>query len=282
MISVAEYYAVERSPEYLAHYGVKGMRWGVRKAKESGSDKKLWRQYSKAHKKLNKLSRNADVSVQRRNEIDYEGNAKSYRKLGRAGLGLALSGTGSSHLINHVLKRNAELRNIKRINEAKDNYEAWKEVLNSPNYAGSDMSYADQMGRARGELTGIRNTSNAIRDNEIRNLSKADQISNIVRNAGIGMAIGGYGGYGINKIKAHNARKRQTVKGNKEAIKKRDAWQREMNKAFKGTKYANSLNPNDYGKEYYKRYKSRLDKKMARLDAYDKKTNYRRFRQKYD
>ena len=27
---MAEYYAVERSPEYLAHHGVPGMKWGRR------------------------------------------------------------------------------------------------------------------------------------------------------------------------------------------------------------------------------------------------------------
>ena len=28
---MAEYYGVQRSEEYLAHYGIKGMKWGVRK-----------------------------------------------------------------------------------------------------------------------------------------------------------------------------------------------------------------------------------------------------------
>lgn len=44
---MAEYYAVERSPSYLAHYGVKGMRWGVRRAKERGDEKALGRHYKK-------------------------------------------------------------------------------------------------------------------------------------------------------------------------------------------------------------------------------------------
>ena len=40
---MAEYYAVERSPEYLAHYGIRGMKWGVRKAIASGNSRRLGR-----------------------------------------------------------------------------------------------------------------------------------------------------------------------------------------------------------------------------------------------
>lgn len=45
---MAEYYAVERSPEYLKHYGVKGMKWGVRKAMERGNTRALNRHYLKS------------------------------------------------------------------------------------------------------------------------------------------------------------------------------------------------------------------------------------------
>ena len=48
-------YAVERSDEYLAHYGIRGMKWGVRRAIKSGNSARLGRQYAKAQKKLAKL-----------------------------------------------------------------------------------------------------------------------------------------------------------------------------------------------------------------------------------
>ena len=51
------YYGVTRSSEYLAHYGIKGMKWGVRKAKYYGNDKSLERHYRKAARKLAKLER---------------------------------------------------------------------------------------------------------------------------------------------------------------------------------------------------------------------------------
>ena len=55
------YYGVTRSEEYLAHYGIKGMKWGVRKAVEKGDKKRLERHYKKANRKLNRLKEKADV-----------------------------------------------------------------------------------------------------------------------------------------------------------------------------------------------------------------------------
>lgn len=55
-------YAIERSPEYLAHYGIRGMKWGVRKAIKTGNSKALSRQYAKAQKKLAKLENRAAKS----------------------------------------------------------------------------------------------------------------------------------------------------------------------------------------------------------------------------
>lgn len=50
---MAQYYAVERSSEYLAHYGIRGMKWGIRKAIErSGGNRLRSKAYSDAQKKL--------------------------------------------------------------------------------------------------------------------------------------------------------------------------------------------------------------------------------------
>lgn len=54
------YYAVERSGFELAHYGVKGMKWGVRKAIERGNSRALDRHYRKAAKKLQTLTARSD------------------------------------------------------------------------------------------------------------------------------------------------------------------------------------------------------------------------------
>lgn len=56
---MAVYYAVNRSKEYLAHYGIRGMRWGVRKAIQKGDRRAYERQLRKATRKLEKLEKQA-------------------------------------------------------------------------------------------------------------------------------------------------------------------------------------------------------------------------------
>lgn len=52
---MAEYYAVERSPEYLMHFGVRGMKWGIRKAiNKTGRPRS--KAYADAQKKLKRAT----------------------------------------------------------------------------------------------------------------------------------------------------------------------------------------------------------------------------------
>ena len=78
---MSEYYAVVRSTDHLAHYGVKGMKWGVRKAIARGDQKKLDKHFRKAAKKLAKLQ-----------DIGLNSN-KSYAKA--AAYGAAAAGMGT-------------------------------------------------------------------------------------------------------------------------------------------------------------------------------------------
>ena len=82
---MSEYYAVVRSGDHLAHYGVKGMKWGVRKAIEKGNEKKLDRQYKKAQKKLEKLNKRADVNEQEKIAEKYNKVSKIARRVGHVG-----------------------------------------------------------------------------------------------------------------------------------------------------------------------------------------------------
>lgn len=87
---MAQYYGVVRSSEYLAHYGIKGMKWGVRKAIERGDNDAYNRAYKKAFKKLVKLSINANQRVQK----ERFSNAKR-NMLAGAGVGGTISGLGT-------------------------------------------------------------------------------------------------------------------------------------------------------------------------------------------
>lgn len=75
------YYGVTRSTDHLAHYGVMGMRWGVRKAITSGNQAALDRHYRRAARKLAKL--------QNIGNNPYKSAAKA------AAYGAAAAGTGA-------------------------------------------------------------------------------------------------------------------------------------------------------------------------------------------
>ena len=94
-------YAIDRSDEYLEHYGIKGMRWGVRKALESGNSRALARQYRKASRKLARLEKRATSGKKYARRAALLG-------AGAAAGGMAALGTsGAAHLMTSNTTRNA-------------------------------------------------------------------------------------------------------------------------------------------------------------------------------
>lgn len=156
---MAEYYAVERTPEYLAHYGIRGMKWGVRRAIKSGNKEALEKHYKKAAKKLLKLSTHTNRRLMKAKYDQAKQNMIS------GGLGSAvLSGSGTFALNSHLSPKKAALYGLG---------------------AGAIGGIAGALASSKGIMSG-------------RYLSD---------------------------------------KGHNKAIKKRDAWQKEMRDAFKSTEY---------------------------------------------
>lgn len=105
------YYGVVRSDSNtLSHYGIKGMRWGVRKAIKNKDVALLSKHHSKAMHKLAKLKTRADVKEQKE-------NAKAYAALGALGIGAgALGGLASYGIVKgQVAAQRALMPNSKTV-----------------------------------------------------------------------------------------------------------------------------------------------------------------------
>lgn len=202
---MAEYYGVTRTSEYLMHYGVRGMRWGVRKAIERGNDRALSRQYLKARKKLERLQARANSSnlLQKANRLDKV--SRGARIAGRVGLGTAAAGiagkVGSGHAVN---------ASIKYFNDRVNTRGAIREQLQE--------QYNRRVGLA----------------------GKVRDASSVAKNVGVGLAAAGYGTAIATKLRANALRKRAASNSAymRKARQKANAWKQEMNRSFAGTRYA--------------------------------------------
>lgn len=93
-----EYYGSNlASSDFFAHYGVKGMKWGVRKAIERGNSAALNRHFNRASRKLKKLTARTDIELIQKIKRNAARNAPVSAITG----GLA-SGLGTFAINSHV------------------------------------------------------------------------------------------------------------------------------------------------------------------------------------
>lgn len=93
---MAKYYGIQRSNDYLAHYGIKGMKWGVRKAIENKDKVLLKEHHDLALDKLERLKRKANIVAQ-----------KDERREGLKSLGLGAALLGSAAAVD-IIDSNAK------------------------------------------------------------------------------------------------------------------------------------------------------------------------------
>lgn len=74
---MSKYYGIQRSSEYLQHYGVKGMKWGIRKAVAHPVS------YLKAKRKLSKLT-SEQKQLKKNVRRSMAKNDKTYKRLQEA------------------------------------------------------------------------------------------------------------------------------------------------------------------------------------------------------
>jgi len=198
---MSEYYAVQRTGNDLAHYGVKGMRWGVKKAIEANSDKSMSKQFKKASRKLEKLERHGEGKKY----------AKRAAKLAAGGAALGAAGAlGSIKNIDKVASAAARLSS---------------KLSNTPKGKGLHRAVPTVGSKAAGAA------SNAIRNYEKWGSEKL--AGNVTRHGAIrlgSMAAGAgmLGAAGYNAVRAARAKRNR---------QKAAEFRSEMQKAFKGTQY---------------------------------------------
>lgn len=238
-----EYYGAASTPteDFLAHYGIKGMKWGVRKAIQNGNDRALRRQYKKAEKKLAKLEKLGS-------------NGKKYAKRAAAyGAGAAVAGglaaAGTSGVSKAINKSSAGAG--KAYSGVGKGMHAVGGLMARSGVPGVQNAGAYMMGKGRvmsrrGTKVeqGMLNAANAVNKwgNSKSIISSVNGVEKTplknVSNNTIARIGAGAVGAGLGIAAGRNAYRAATAK--KHAAQAKE-FRAEMNKAFAGTKYANGI-----------------------------------------
>ncbi|MDT3387315.1 MAG: hypothetical protein LIR46_06070 [Bacteroidota bacterium] len=219
-----EYYGIASTPtdDFLAHYGVKGMRWGVRKSIEKGNDAALERHYHRAQKKLVKLNARTDIKKQAELSKKYDKAAKISGKIGLAGAGTLAGLHGAKSLSLLAGARNRE--------KAIELYENSRNANYSPSITRYRRLAEEYDDRAMNADFAHREISDMLDPRYGGTKSLIGTAARVATIGGVGAAAG-------LKIGSKVAKYRTTPKGHAKAVAKRNAWKKEMDKAFKGTPY---------------------------------------------
>ena len=221
-------YAIERSPDYLAHYGIRGMKWGVRKAIARGDSRALGKQYAKAQKKLAKLEKRAANSKKYARRAALMGTGAA--AIGGASLGVHIPGVKSSAIgANRFLNAKGIKTGIKTRDIVDAAGRAQKWGAQSHNVSTAASGAAARANRAVKNATGVGFKTKDVVDasHKITGTQRGVTNSQLVRAGGLAL------GAGLAVGAAKNAYRAATAK------KKAARFRSEMNKAFAGTSYAN-------------------------------------------
>lgn len=246
---------------YLAHHGIKGQKWGIRRFQEEdgtltaegrkrygvdeGGNKKLDRLYKRELKRLKKLKDNTDIDLQKANIAKYNKRAKTAAKVALASASVAAGTKG----VNDILRENTKLKNDllnrdwdDKFRQLQDNVsQAWK----------ADKSYNPKTGYSKETwdfidyLKGDFDKEGAAIDSKIHentaNFNKGARIRKAVITgaaavAGVSAATAAY-----NVFKSQVAKRRISDIGHEKAVKKyQEQYNRVMN-TFGGTAYSDLL-----------------------------------------
>lgn len=201
-----EYYAVVRSTDHLAHYGIQGMKWGVRKAHITGNERALDRHFRKAAKKLRRLQ---DKAL---NSKKYAAKAAAY--------GVAAAGTGTIAVKNNAVTGLSSAL-AKRFAPHAKAWQMGKDYL--------DLSKKNASTALDSLIKSKRTAKNAVGKAAHETGKFINKNSKYVR-IGAGVASAGFAG-----LAARNA---YVAANSSKYLEKASNFKKGMDEAFTGTKYA--------------------------------------------
>jgi hypothetical protein len=254
-----EYYgiATTHTDDYLAHYGVKGMKWGVRRALDRNNDRALGRQYRKAQKKLAKLERQASngkkyakraarlgIGAAAAGGLAVAGTEGIRKGLGVGGNLLSKAGHGMSNL--GTMARGSRNQIIRKAGMALDS--AGRGVTTAGHVVGGNKvgnaisKWGNSTSAGQYLKVAGRNAQNAIPGNITAKLtggkgfvSTTDKLGDVTNNTFARIGAGAIGA-GLAGAAGYNAYRAATTK---KAARKAAEFRKAMNETFKGTQYAN-------------------------------------------
>ena len=217
------YYAIERSTDHLAHYGVKGMRWGVRRAIATENQRALDRHYRKAAKKLAKLQNISNPYKSAAKAAAYGAAAAGTGALAIGGTDLLSKGirgarTGVRAGIRLATGKTA--RPLSSMTRAADAVEKWGQGYSTGNKLAD--SYKNVLNAAEKSTRGSAHTRikmRTIKNSDYARLAAAAATAALAAKA------------------AQNARR---VKNSEKNLEKAQRWKDEMDDVFSGTDYEGS------------------------------------------
>ena len=235
-----EYYGAPSTPtsDYLAHYGVKGMKWGVRKAIQTGGtrgERRLSRQFAKAQKKLAKLEKRAaksDTYAKRAKRMAAGAAvAGGLAAAGTSGVAAGMKGVGGAMANVGRAAGNLALRIPGKGKIKNAAVAASKGFRNAGNAVRGASGAVENWGKATGAKLPVKGL-----ENQLKAGGRRVQLYKGVSNNALARIGAGAIGAGLAAGAAKNAYRAKT------AQKKAAQFRTEMNKAFAGTKYANGGN----------------------------------------